>query len=538
MMGSDHSAAIARRQGFAIPTERRVDDIPLVAYVIYIKCADDTYSVYWSLPVGWEIVMKISKIFWIASPPPPRLNKLPRCVPILSIPVVLLLFACNDPYRSEAGLQKLALVYPSSDNVVIKNTALAPLTPTLTPAGTRAAYTIGPAAPAWLAFNPATGAISATAATTKDAPVGRTEYFITATGTGAYAGQNARAKVAITVIEAALTGVKYYEGPLRATAGSGAVLNRTATLLPADAAGDVTYTITPALPTGLSLDPVSGTISGTPTRVSAAKTYTITATGKRGTLYQGAKAATAIAIEVAPAGFGAIAYNDTSPLSETARIAATGTAIPSRTIAAPTGAGHTNVTYAIHPNLTANTGLSFDPANGTISGTPSTVAATATTYTVTATGNSGTIYEGATQTTALSVRVNPAAFTAKYAGRSSSSIFSILSTGTGDGSSPAQALTFTLATTHINASLFPLLRIPGVTGSPGILLPTLATYSITPNTLNTSTGLTFDSSTGRIEGNASMRAASATTYAITATGKTGTIYAGYKVTVYISITIT
>ena len=473
--------------------------------------------------------------------PPPRLNKLPRCVPILSIPVVLLLFACNDPFAQQAGLQKLALVYPSTDNVVIKNTALAPLTPTLTPAGTRATYTIDPAAPAWLAFNPATGAISATAATTKDAPFGRTGYFITATGTGAYAGQSARAKVAITMIEAGLTGVKYREGPLRITAGSGAVPDRIATLLPADAADDVTYTITPALPTGLSLDPVSGTISGvgTPTTVTT-EVYTITATGKPGTLYEGAEANTAIAIEVAPAGFGVIAYNDTSPLIETARIAATGTAIMSRTIAAPTGAGHANVTYAIHPpNLTADTGLSFDTTNGTISGTPSTVAATATTYTVTATGNSGTIYEGATQTTTLSVQVNPAAFTAKYSGISdSTNIFSILSTGTGDGSSRAQAFTFTLATTHTNARLFPLLRIPGVASSPGVLLPTLATYSITPNTLTTNTGLTFDSSTGRIEGSTNMRTASATTYAITATGKTGTIYAGYEVTVYISITIT
>ena len=158
--------------------------------------------------------------------------------------MVLLLFACNDPFAHQAALQKLALVYPSTDNVVIKNDALAPLTPTLTPAGTQATYTIYPAAPAWLAFNPATGAISATAATTKNAPVGRTEYFITATGTGAYANQSARAKVAITVIEASLAGIVYPEGPLRVTAGSGAVPDRTATLLPADAAGDVTYTIT------------------------------------------------------------------------------------------------------------------------------------------------------------------------------------------------------------------------------------------------------------------------------------------------------
>ena len=494
--------------------------------------------------------MKISKISWISSPPPPRLNKLPRCVPILSIPVVLLLFACNDPFAHQAALQKLALVYPSIDNVVIKNDALAPLTPTLTPAGTQAAYTIGPAAPAWLAFNPATGAISATAAATKDAPVGRTEYFITATGTGAYANQSARAKVAITVIEAGLTGVKYREGPLRVTAGSGAVPNRTATLLPADAAGDVTYTIDPALPPWLSFDPVSGTISGvgTPTTV-ATEVYTITATGKPGTLYQGAKAATAIAIEVAPVGFGAIAYNDISPLIETARIAGAGMAITDRTITAPAPAAHTDLTYSIHPNnLTTNTGLSFNPANGTISGTSSTVAATAETYTVRATGNPGTIYEGATQTTTLSVQVNPADFTFTYAGFFTDasaptvlgfSIPTAINTGgTGkDGTSPGKAYQITFDSADSNVRLLSSLNPAAAKGSG----TTLATYSITPD-LQTNTGLQLETTTtiathGRITGDPTVVDTAGTLYTITITGAAGTIHAGKEVKVYLNITV-
>ena len=480
-------------------------------------------------------------------------------MPILSIPVVLLLFACNDPYRSEAAPQKLALVYPSTDNVVIKNTALAPLTPTLTPAGTRATYTIVPAAPAWLAFDPATGAISATAATTKDAPFGRTEYFITATGTGAYAGQSARAKVAITMIEAGLAGVKYREGPLRVTAGSsGAVPDRTATLLPADAAGDVTYAIAPPLPTWLSFDTANGTISGsgvgTPTTV-ATGVYTITATGKPGTLYQGAEANTAIAIEVAPADFGTIAYHDTSPLVETAR-AATGAAITNRTIAAPTGAGHANVTYAINPDLNTITGLSFDTTNGTISGTPSTVAATATTYTVTATGNRGTIYAGATQTTTLSVQVNPAAFTFTYAGFFTDasaptvlglSIPTAINTGgTGnDGTSPGKAYQITFASADTNVGLLSSLTPAAAKGSG----TNLATYSITPD-LEDKTGLRLENITnatpttpitthGRIAGNLDPTKvdAAGTLYTITITGAAGTIHAGREVKVYLNITV-
>ena len=475
-------------------------------------------------------------------------------MPILSIPVVLLLFACNDPFAQQAALQKLALVYPSTDNVVIKNTALAPLTPTLTPAGTRATYTIDPAAPAWLAFNPATGAISATAATTKDAPFGRTEYFITATGTGAYAGQSARAKVAITMIEAGLTGVKYREGPLRITAGSGAVPDRTATLLPADAAGDVTYTITPALPAGLSLDPVSGTISGvgTPTTVTTG-VYTITATGKPGTLYQGAEAATAIEIEVAPVGFGAIAYNITSPLTETAR-AGTGTAITPRTITAPAPAAHTDLTYAIHPNLNNNTGLSFNTTDGKIHGTPSTVAATATTYIVTATGNSGTIYEGATQTTTLSVQVNPVAFNVSYAASftddSNTSPTILLGIRFPDADDLGKAsgrdgtnntnkafqITFTTADTNIN--ILPTVNPPAAIGSGS----NLATYSIDPADLNTRTGLSLITTPGtdygRLKGNSLTLDTSGTTYTITVTGAAGTIHAGREVNVYLNITVT
>ena len=306
----------------------------------------------------------------------------------------------------------------------------------------------------------------------------------------------------------------------------------TPTLLPDGATAE--YSIDPVPPGWLAFDVFTGAISAqaenTADLPAGKVAYTVTATGTGA--HDGKSAMAKITVTVAA--FGVITYNDTSALVATA-----GTELsPERTIAEPADAGHASVTYSIAPDLTADTGLAFDPSNGTISGTPTKVAATATDYTVTATGNSGTIYAGATQTTTLSVQVNPAAFTAKYAGRSSSSIFSILNSGTGDGSSPAQAFTFTLATTHTNARLFPLLRIPGVTGSPGILLPTLATYSITPNTLTTNTGLTFDSSTGRIDGNASMKVASSTTYAITVTGKTGTIYAGYEVTVYIRITIT
>jgi N-acetylneuraminic acid mutarotase len=56
------------------------------------------------------------------------------------------------------------------------------------------------------------------------------------------------------------------------------------TIMPANNGGTaVSFTISPALPDGLSFDPVTGTISGTPTAVSSTTTYTVTATNDSGT---------------------------------------------------------------------------------------------------------------------------------------------------------------------------------------------------------------------------------------------------------------
>lgn len=55
------------------------------------------------------------------------------------------------------------------------------------------------------------------------------------------------------------------------------VLNSTGTITSA--------TISPALPTGLTFNTVNGTISGTPTTMTAAQAYTIRATNAQGTSY-------------------------------------------------------------------------------------------------------------------------------------------------------------------------------------------------------------------------------------------------------------
>jgi hypothetical protein len=130
------------------------------------------------------------------------------------------------------------------------------------------------------------------------------------------------------------------------------------------------YAVTPALPAGLLFDPLTGAIRGTPTAVSAAATYTVTATNATGS----ATADLAITVQAAapkiayPAGNHALFRWDAAP------------------ILAPTNTGGPALAYAITPALPA--GLTFDPATGQISGTPSALSPV-TSYTITASNVSG-----------------------------------------------------------------------------------------------------------------------------------------------------
>jgi alpha-tubulin suppressor-like RCC1 family protein len=135
--------------------------------------------------------------------------------------------------------------------------------------------------------------------------------------------------------------------------------------------GEVTYSISPPLPAGLSLDPSTGVISGTPTAIAGEATYTVTATNS------GGSASVDLVITVNDVGPSSLAYA-ANPVTYTK-----GTAI---TTNAPSSTGGAVVSYAVYPLLPA--GLSLDTATGEISGTPTAVAAQAT-YTVTATNSGG-----------------------------------------------------------------------------------------------------------------------------------------------------
>jgi len=137
----------------------------------------------------------------------------------------------------------------------------------------------------------------------------------------------------------------------------------------------LTYSLSPELPAGLTFDPATRTLSGTPTAAAAATDYTYTVTDVNGS---SAPWPTPISIEV-----------QTPPPIELADayVYEVGKAIePVLFPAAPEGLGTPPLTYSLSPLLPA--GLTFDSATRTLSGTP-TAAAAATSYTYTVTDVNG-----------------------------------------------------------------------------------------------------------------------------------------------------
>jgi len=128
------------------------------------------------------------------------------------------------------------------------------------------------------------------------------------------------------------------------------------------------YSISPALPQGLSLNTVTGVISGTPLVTAASAIYTVTATNA------GGNTSATLTVAVLPVAPSDLSYANIS-----------GTVGAAITNVNPTVTGTVD-SYSISPALPA--GLLLNTGTGVISGTPSAAAASAI-YTVTATNAGG-----------------------------------------------------------------------------------------------------------------------------------------------------
>ncbi|MFZ1014855.1 MAG: putative Ig domain-containing protein [Terracidiphilus sp.] len=145
------------------------------------------------------------------------------------------------------------------------------------------------------------------------------------------------------------------------------------------------YSVSPALPAGLTLNSGSGVISGTPTAVTPIASYTVTATGVAGST------TTSISVTV----------NDQPP-SAFSYAAGTATYVSGTPITpnSPTNSGGTVVSYSVAPVLPG--GLSLSAATGAINGTPAAVTPQAK-YTITA------VNSGGSATAAVFITVNSGA---------------------------------------------------------------------------------------------------------------------------------
>jgi hypothetical protein len=149
------------------------------------------------------------------------------------------------------------------------------------------------------------------------------------------------------------------------------VSRQIAPLVPTLTGSVSSWSVSPSLPTGLSLDATSGQITGTPMTPTSSGAYTIVATN------QGGSTSAILTITV----------NDTAPAITYPSSASVFTTEVPITPIAPNNAGGAVVDWSIDPTLPP--GLTLDSSDGSITGTPSAAHAAAT-YTVTATNSGGT----------------------------------------------------------------------------------------------------------------------------------------------------
>ena len=248
-------------------------------------------------------------------------------------------------------------------------------------------------------------------------------------------------------------------------------------VLPAATGGNapLTYSLgpTPALPTGLTFDAATRTISGTPSAVMTETEYTLKVTDADGNTADTDAATLTFKITVE-----ADTSPDFSTVSVDAQTFIDGVTITDLVLPAATG-GNAPLTYSLGATPALPTGLTFTADTRTIAGAP-TATQTATTYTLTAT-------DANNDTGTLTFDITVEADTAPSFG------------------------TATIADqTYTNGVAIADLLLPAATGGNAPL-----TYTLTPPA-----GLTFDADTRTVSGTPTETRAE-TTYTLTATDANG-----------------
>ncbi len=195
----------------------------------------------------------------------------------ISVPNVIYTVTASNSFGSVSapvaiminGLPTL-FTYPTP-NVYTVGTSIAQLVPTVL-GGVFNTYAIAPALPAGLVLNTVTGVITGT-----PTAVSATATY-TVTGTNASGSLPAALQITVNDIPPAT----FTYNPSPVTVKNGVTVVRSVPV--ASGGGTVTnYSISPALPQGMSIDPITGIISGIPIAPAGATlNYTITASNSGG----------------------------------------------------------------------------------------------------------------------------------------------------------------------------------------------------------------------------------------------------------------
>ncbi len=244
-----------------------------------------------------------------------------------------------------------------TNNNFIRTQAISSLSPSST-GGAVVGYTVSPTLPQGLSISSTTGVISGTPTLSTTSA----NYIITAQNTGGsdtanvvISVKNAAPIISYNNINTFTKGVEITDLEVSSTGGN-----------------QITFSISPALPAGLSLNATTGVISGTPTAITTQADYTVTATN------DGGNTTSTFKVTVNDKLPGDISYNATNQFFVDYAITNLNPTVSS--------GGGVILTYAITPTLP--TGLSFSTTTGVISG-KATVPSSQTTYTVTASNSGG-----------------------------------------------------------------------------------------------------------------------------------------------------
>jgi hypothetical protein len=161
------------------------------------------------------------------------------------------------------------LAYPQASITATVGQAISTDTPTVT--GTVTSYSVSPILPAGLSLSASTGTIAGTPTTVT------TQATYTITATNSVGVTTATVQITVNATAAPPTSLVYPQTTIVASVGQ--TMPPDMPVLTGDPA---IYTVSPAMPFGISVNSVDGTITGVPTAPSPQTTYTVTASNSGG----------------------------------------------------------------------------------------------------------------------------------------------------------------------------------------------------------------------------------------------------------------